>query len=219
MEKLTESRGIREAENLVRQTSMSHSELMRRRQQESESAWGGVGLSEAISSSPFQRDIPANLNQNPHRNLVRDGSSAISVPTGSSIDQQMDTMNQPVRLAENLYQNYDLIGEENALEDEYEQYLKEAEDAKDPHDEEEDKDVDYWNQMYNASNNRNTRTDRPIPQAMNHRIMGQHRSQPVHDSQDSRPINMNPHGQYDLNFIDWDNEWERAYDAMEADGK
>lgn len=51
----------------------------------------------------------------------------------------MDRMNQPVKLTENLYQNYDLIGEENALEDEVDEYLKEREDAKDPFDEE-DKD-------------------------------------------------------------------------------
>jgi hypothetical protein len=49
---------------------------------------------------------------------------------------------------------------------------------------------------------------------MNHRTI----EQPV-QSQDIRPIRINHNGQYNLNFIDWDNEWERAYEAMEADGK
>jgi hypothetical protein len=126
-------------ENYKRENSLTKSELARRRQEEIEAAWGGMSLEQAIHSSPFKRDIPSNLNQNPQRNLNRDNSHGISISNNSHIDAQMDRMNQPVRLAENLYQNYDLIGEENALEDEVDQYLREREEAKDPFDEE-DKD-------------------------------------------------------------------------------
>ena len=33
------------------------------------------------------------------------------------------------------------------------------------------------------------------------------------DCREDRPIVMNPKGQYNLNFIDWDNEWETVADA------
>lgn len=68
--------------------------------------------------------------------------------------------------------------------------------------------------MYTAFNSRHTHTNPPFPTAMNNRTLQQHV-----ESQDSRPIRMNPNGQYNLNFVDWNNEWERAYEAMEADGK
>ena len=34
---------------------------------------------------------------------------------------------------------------------------------------------------------------------------------------DDRVIMNNNNGQYNLNFIDWENEWENAYEAMEGD--
>ena len=33
-------------------------------------------------------------------------------------------------------------------------------------------------------------------------------------SYDERPIKMNPRGKYNLNFIDWDNEWEAVCEYM-----
>ena len=195
---------------------MTKSELARRRQQEIESAWGGMSLGDAMSSSPYKRYIPSNNTNNARNARAGNFAEAIRVPNGSDIDAQMDRMNQPVRLAENLYRNYDLIGEHNALEDEYEDYMKEMEDAKDPFDEE-DKDENYWDQMYQAFNRNHTNTNPPHPRSTAQRAP-RVQSNNV-QSQDNRPIRLNPTGQYNLNFIDWNNEWERAYDAMEAEGK
>lgn len=204
-------------ERFPAQSSHTKSEMARRRQQEIEQAWGGMSLSEAISSSPFKRSIPSNLDPNPQRNRVNRNAEAIEVPTGSHIDNQMDTMNQPVRLAENLYQNYDLIGEHNALEDEYEDYLREMEEAKDVIEEEKDPDLEYWEQMRRGYDMRHTNTNPPFPRSTNNRPIRHSNSVPV--SQDHRPLRMNPTGQYNLDFIDWENEWERAYEAMEVSGK
>ncbi len=32
--------------------------------------------------------------------------------------------------------------------------------------------------------------------------------------QESDPIRVNPNGKYNLNFIDWDNEWEQVFEAV-----
>ena len=116
-------------ENLTSQSSMTKSELHRRRMEEIESAWGGMSLEDAIGSSPIKRSIPANLDQNPIRNRINhQGSRGIVLENESSIEAQMDRMNEPVTLAENLLHNYDHINENNALEAEYEEYIKEMND-------------------------------------------------------------------------------------------
>ena len=137
----------------------------------------------------------------------------------------MDIMDQPIRITENLYQNYDLIGENNALDDEFDEYLQELEEAKEAVYEEDKNDEDYWDNLYQAFNQRHTNTNPPFPRynvSSNHDItppIRQNRNRTnnnnVSGSQDTRPIAFNPSGQYNLNFVDWENEWERAHEAMD----
>ena len=206
-------------ERLTSQTALTQTELRRRRQQEIDSAWGGLNLQDAITSSPNKRSIPSNLSSNPPVNtLLSEGERGISVPNGSSIDAQMDLMNEPVHLANNLYHNYDHIRENNACEAEVEEYLKEMEEAKDPFDEEEkDPDRNYWDQLHASYNRRHINTN--PTSLVNHVVTERQRPLPEHPAQEDRPIEINHNGAYNLNFIDWDNEWENAHEAMEAEGE
>jgi hypothetical protein len=214
-------------DNFSRQKSLTKSELKRRRERELEEAWGGLSLDQAISSSPYnKRGVPSNLNSDPianDRNRLRANGEAVPLTNGSDIARQMDSINDPVRLAENLYNNYDLINEQNALEDEYEEYMNELEEAKGSAYEEEKNDENYWNSLYENFNQRHTNTNPPHPRSgvsSDHDITPPIRSNPIRSnhivpSQDNRPIQMNPNGEYDLNFIDWNNEWEAAHEAMD----
>lgn len=94
------------------------------------------------------------------------------------------------------------------------------EEAKDPFDEE-DEDVNYWEQLHEAyrSSHRNVRPPFNPSTDIDDRPLNTNSTSTPIVSQDHRPIRMNPTGQYNLNFVDWNNEWERVYNALGEDGK
>lgn len=195
-------------ERSSRLAGLTKAELARRRQREIEDAWGGLSLDQAINSSkPKTNTSTGTSSRQPRHN------EAISMQNDSDIDAQMDHMSQPHRLAENLYRNFDMVKETNTFEDEMEDYMKEYNDQYAEYDED-NKDGDYWDEMYHAYN-RSIANPRPARGAGSdsHARVGRI------VSQDDTPIQLNPNGQYNLNFIDWNNEWERAYEAMEQDGR
>ncbi|CAI2374613.1 unnamed protein product [Moneuplotes crassus] len=224
-------------ETFTTHSALTKSELQKRRQEEINSAWGGMSLGDAIASAPA-RETPNSMQSNSHGpRAMRRGEAGISIPNGSSIEAQMDQLNEKSRLEENLLHNYDHIGEPTALEEEYDQYIRENEEVKDPFDEEEkDPDTEYWEQMHQSYQLRQDRSSRvprvdeinpstllsdynqdqrafPVPDNRTNPISSVSRSRGLVDN---RQISGNSNG-YNMNFIDWNNEAEAVMEALESD--
>ena len=201
-------------EKLPKLTGMSKKDIERMRQKEIEDAWRGLTLGQAISSAPPKKnknEYGGYNSKRPNQNY----NDAIHVPSGSNIDFEMDMLDDPDRLAQNLHHNYDIMREDNALDDELDHYISEVAQKYNEFDEE-SKETDYWDVMHHALS-RQPVTNKPAYPG----TIGENRSNVNVNRRehiDERPIRTNSNGQYNLNFIDWNNEWERAYEAMDWEG-
>ena len=200
-------------ERLSHKSAMTKKELERQRQQEIDSAWGGMSLDQAINSSPIKRSIPSNLDPNPERN--KKNIQSIRMSNRSDVNHS-DTMDQPVRIIGSSHYNLGAFDGRNMFEDEIDQYIGATNQQYDDFDEE-DNDENYWNEMYNNFNQRHTNTRPAFPRSTANNSINIRSDDFI--SQDNRPIALNPTGRYNLNFIDWNNEWERAHEAMDQGGK
>ena len=144
-------------ERLSRHSAMTKKELERQRQQEIDNAWGGQSLDQAINSSPIKRSIPSSLNPNPQRKKPNSNESHFS-HFDSGLNYVMDRENEPVRLRAIPENNFD-DGIEDPERIEAEEYMRSN--LYDGFDEE-DKDVDYWNDMYDVFNSNHTNTNPPF---------------------------------------------------------
>ena len=152
-------------ENLTNQSSMTKSEWNRRRMEEIENTLGGMSLGDTKDSSTIKQSIPANLDQNPIRNRANhQGSRGIAFENKSSIEAQMGRMNEPVTLAGYFFPNHLSMNINNDLNSEFEKYMKEMNDRGDYLDVEvKDCDKEYWDQIHQSFNRRQTNTNPAYP--------------------------------------------------------